>query len=92
MKHSTNHTRTIGICEAARQLGKSPGTISKYVTANPLLNHGTAGRPKVDLEELRRHRLANINQSRIGSHAGRLFGEGDPPSAAGPIEAPPVAG
>ncbi len=91
MQHATNHTRTIGIREAARQLGKSPGTISKYVAANPVLNHGSEGRPKVDLDELRRHRLANINQSRIGSHASRLLGEGEPPSAAGPIEAPPAA-
>ena len=79
MQRATQHatTRTIGIREAARALGKNPSTLSRYIAANPSLNHGSARRPKVDLDELRRHREANVNPFRSGSHAGRLFGEAD---------------
>lgn len=90
MQHATRHTRSIGIRAAARALGKNPATISRYVAANPALNHGSTGRPKVDLEELRRHRAANLNPSRIGSHAGRLLGEGDQTPVA-TAELPPAA-
>jgi len=79
MQHATPHapTRTVGIREAARALDKSPSTIGRYIAANPVLNHGTAGRPKVDLAELIRHRETHVNPFKSGSHAGRLFGEVD---------------
>ena len=67
----------LSIRGAARRLGKSHSTISRYVAGCPELNHGTAERPLVNVEELRQHRLENLNPSRIGSHAGRLLGEGD---------------
>ncbi len=77
MQHSTHHApvRHLGIREAARALGKAHTTIGRYIAANPVLNHGTAERPKVDLEELRQHRAANVNPFKSGSHAGLLFGQ-----------------
>ncbi len=77
MQHATGRApnRTIGIREAARALGKSPSTIGRYVKMYPELNHGSEGRPKVDLAELRRHREANVNPFRSGSSAGLLVGQ-----------------
>ena len=77
MQRSTRHApnRTIGIREAARALEKSPSTIGRYVKMYPELNRGSEGRPKVDLEELRRHREANVNPFQSGSHAGLLVGQ-----------------
>ncbi len=80
----------LSIRGAARRLGKSHSTISRYVQGCPGLNHGTAERPLVNVEELRRHRAANLNPSRIGSHAGRLLGEGDQTPVAA-AELPPAA-
>ncbi len=71
--HAT--TRTVGIREAARALGKSPSTIGRYVKAHPEINRGSEGRPKVDLDELIRHREATVNPFQSGSHAGQMFGE-----------------
>ncbi len=65
----------LSIRGAARRLNKSHSTISRYVQAHPELNRGTAERPMVNAEELRQHRLENLNPSRIRSHAGRLLGE-----------------
>ncbi|MCZ6588384.1 MAG: hypothetical protein O7B24_10630 [Alphaproteobacteria bacterium] len=80
----------VSIRSAARQLGKSHSTISRYVQGCPELNRGTAERPLVNVEEVRRHRLENLNAARIGNHAGRLFGAGEaPPPAATGTEAPP---
>ena len=81
MHHPLHHapfdtmTKILSIRGAARQLGKSHSTICRYVQAHPALNRGTARRPLVDLEELRRHRASNIDAARIGSHAGLLLGE-----------------
>lgn len=67
----------IGVCAAARELRRHHSTVSRYVKSHPELNHGTDKRPKVDLDEFRRHHALNTNAARHGSHAGRLFGEGD---------------
>jgi len=77
MHRLTHHAPAhhLSIREAARQLGFVHTTISRYVRRFPELNRGSKGRPAVDLDELRRHREANVNPFRIGSHAGRLFGE-----------------
>ena len=73
----------VSIRSAARQLGKSHSTISRYVQAYPELNRGTGARPMVNAEEVRQHRATYINSSRVGRHAGRLLGEGEsPPPAA----------
>ncbi len=51
-----------------------------------LLNHGSEGRPKVDLEELRRHRAANLNPAPRGRQAAKLLAEA--PAATGADAAP----
>ena len=79
MQRATNHAtnRTVGVREAARALGKSPSTISRYLKEFPDLNLGSRTRPKIDVDVLRRHREANVNPFRSGSSAGRVFGEVD---------------
>ncbi|MCZ6858927.1 MAG: hypothetical protein O7I42_01370 [Alphaproteobacteria bacterium] len=92
MQHTTRHTRTIGIRAAARALARDPATISRYVAANPVLNHGSTGRPRVDLDELRRHRAANLNPAPRGRQAAKLLAEAEAPLAAGPVgDSPPPA-
>ena len=88
MHHAPSHAplRHLGIREAARQLGLAHTTISRYIAANPVLNHGTAGRPKVDLDELRRHRAANLNPAPRGRQAAKLLAEA--PAATGADAAP----
>ncbi len=77
MQRATNHatSRTVGIREAARALDKSPSTIGRYLKDHPELNRGSERRPKVDLDELRRHREANVNPFLSGSSAGLLVGQ-----------------
>ena len=68
----------LGVREAARALGLNASTVSRYLRDHPDLNHDPdAPRPKVDVEEFRQHRADYTNPARRGSHAGRLFGEGD---------------
>ena len=81
--------KNLGIRDAARRLGLAHTTVGRYFRANPELNRGSRGRPRVDLDELRRHRSANINPAMRGSRAGRLLGEGDPDPAVF-AEAPPA--
>ena len=64
----------VGIREAARRLGVSAPTISRYIQKHPELNQGN-GSPKVDFEELKAHRASNVNPAMSGNHAGRLMGE-----------------
>ncbi len=92
MHHAPSHAplRHLGIREAARQLGLAHTTISRYIAANPVLNHGTAGRPKVDLNELRRHRAANLNPAPRGRLAAKLLAEA-PAAATGPANTPNYA-
>ena len=66
----------VGVVAAARALETEHSTVSRYVKSNPELNHGTGRRVKIDLVEYTRHRAANVNPARLGSHAGRLLGEG----------------
>lgn len=68
----------VGVRAAARSLDLNPSTVSRYLKDFPELNQGDEAGPKVDPEALRRHRLANINQARSGSHAGLLLDEGAP--------------
>lgn len=69
-------TDLVGIREAARALGVSPSTISRYVSSHPELNRGTPEQPAVALEELRAHRAQNVNGLKSRSHAGELFDDG----------------
>ena len=72
-------TDLVGIREAARALGRSPSTITRYLQTNPELNRGTPDQPAVDLGELRAHRDQNVNHLKSRSHAGELFDESDGP-------------
>lgn len=67
----------IGVCAAARDLGRHHSTVSRYLKDHPELNHGSETRPKVDVAALRRHRPENVNAARRGPYAGRLIGESD---------------
>lgn len=58
---------------AAKMLGLSHSTVSRYVRDHPELNHGDDRGPLVDPDELERHRASNVNQVMAGNHAGRLF-------------------
>ena len=69
--------RLLGVRAAARALGLNPSTVSRYLKDHPELNRGSDTRPLVDLNELRRHRAANIDAGRSGNHAGLLLGQGD---------------
>jgi DNA-binding transcriptional ArsR family regulator len=44
----------VGVNEAARQLGVSPSTVSRKLSAGAIPNRGTRDRPLVDLDEARR--------------------------------------
>jgi hypothetical protein len=50
----------MGVRDAARELGVSHSTISRYLGRYGELNHGAPGHPLVNLEELRGHRDENI--------------------------------
>ena len=88
-------TNLIGVVAAARELGLHHSTVSRFVKSHPNLNRGSEKRPKIDVEEYRRHHADFTNPLRRESHAGRLFGEGGPagagPGAAGESrEGPPT--
>ncbi len=76
--HAPNHH--LGVREAARRLGLAHTTVGRYVRSHPELNHGSQVRPRVDLDELRRHRAANLNPAPRGRKAAKLIAEGDPDS------------
>ena len=82
-------TDVIGVRAAARALGLNASTVSRYLKDHPDLNLGSETRPKVDVEELRRHRANNTNPAHRGSYAGRLVGEGNGFDAA-PGSAQPI--
>lgn len=65
----------VGVRAAAKVLKLNPSTVSRYLQDHPALNLGNATRPKVDVEQLRRHRDENVDPARRGSHAGRVFGQ-----------------
>ncbi len=69
--------RLLGVRAAARALEVNPSTVSRYLKDHPELNHNSAARPMVDLEELRQHRVENLSAARRGSYAGRLIGKSD---------------
>jgi len=54
-------TELVNVSQAARALGLSKSTVSRYLGGYPELNRGTDKRPLVDLEELRRHRADNVH-------------------------------
>jgi hypothetical protein len=74
----------VGVRAAAKMLKLNPSTVSRYLQDHPALNLGNTTRPKVDVEQLRRHRDENVDPARRGSHAGQLMGEGDAARATGP--------
>lgn len=84
-------TDLVGIREAARAVGLSPSTISRYVANNPELNRGTPEQPAVVLGELRAHRAQNVNQLKSRNHAGELF-DADPVGGGEAIEETAPAG
>lgn len=60
----------LGVCAAAAALGCHASTISRYLKDFPDLNQGSKGRPKIDVDALRRHRQATTNPSQQrGRHA-----------------------
>lgn len=64
----------VSLSAAAGALGLNKSTISRYLDKYPELNRATPGAPpRVDVEELRRHREAHVDAARAGSHAGRLI-------------------
>lgn len=66
------------VTEAAKALGVNKSTISRYVAANPELNHAEAGKPPaVDIDELSAHRGNTVNKLMSGNHASDLIDEGD---------------
>lgn len=77
----------MGVREAARAINVNASTITRYLRQHPELNRGGAGRPLVDLDELKRHRTENVNAVMSGNHGGRLLGE--PPAVAPPPEPEP---
>lgn len=58
---TTHQAPLLGIREAAKAIGVSHITVSRYLQRYPELNHGTEARPLVKLEELRWHRRENID-------------------------------
>lgn len=82
--------RHLGIREAARQLGLAHTTIGCYLRSHPELNRGSAARPMVDLEELRRHRAQHVHPALRGLKASKVLAGGDAPASAA-SDAPPAA-
>lgn len=65
----------LGISEAARRLGLHKSVLSRYVAANPDLNHALAGPPKVVISEVQAHREQTVNPAKAGNHAGMMQDE-----------------
>ncbi|MDF1627021.1 MAG: hypothetical protein P1U84_12120 [Parvibaculaceae bacterium] len=51
----------VGVSQAAKELGVSHSTISRYLRSYPELTIGVGRRKKVDLAELQRHRQENLS-------------------------------
>ena len=81
----------LGVRAAARAVGLSPSTVSRYLRDNPQLNLGDEMHPKITVASLQHHRLENLNAARRGSWAGRLLGEGRGDGPASAAEPPPAA-
>lgn len=78
MSVTTEPGGPVGVRAAAQALGVSPSTVSRYLQEYPILNlAGDGQRPKVDPDDLRRHRAMTLDPAYRGSHAGLLMGEGD---------------
>lgn len=88
MSVTTEPGGPVGVRAAAQALGVSPSTVSRYLQEYPILNlAGDGQRPKVDLDDLRRHRAMTLDPAYRGSHAGLLMGEGDgKPKARAPMD------
>ncbi len=78
----------LGVCAAAAALGCHASTISRYLKDFPDLNQGSKGRPKIDVDVLRRHRAQNTNPTPRGHQAGKMLAEGGEPTIVA-AEAPP---
>ena len=88
MSVTTEPGGPVGVRAAAQALGVSPSTVSRYLQEYPILNlAGDGQRPKVDPDDLRRHRAMTLDPAYRGSHAGLLMGEGDgKPKARQPMD------
>lgn len=64
--------RIVRISAAARELGLDKSTISRYVRAHPELLRSDGQRKGVVLDELRRHRAANVNEAKSANHIGGI--------------------
>lgn len=62
----------LNLSQAARALGITNKAIRKHFQRAPELNHGTPGRPKVNLKELRDWRNANVNPAKRNGDAAHL--------------------
>ena len=82
----------IGVRGAARVLGLSPSTISRYLKNHPELDLGGEDTPMVNVATLRAHRAANLSPAPRGRLASKLLATGEaPPPATGENASPSYA-
>ena len=62
----------VGVSQAAKALGLNKSTISRYLKDHPHLLRSDGRRPAVDLDELRAHRGATVNEAKSDNFAGGL--------------------
>jgi|GEM_PF-2749900 len=67
--------KLVTITQAAKAIDVHKSTLSRYVSANPKLNHQTEEgcAPLVDVDEVLEHRAENLDQSKSGNRAGAPF-------------------
>jgi len=82
--------KLLNLTQASKELGVTRRAIRKHFSDAPELNHGTAHRPQVDLEELRAWRQANCSDAKRHGSASHLAGSGDGASVDSGEDVPPV--
>ncbi len=81
----------IGIRGAARTLGLSPSTISRYLKIHPELDLGGEAHPMVNIDALRRHRAQHVHPAARGIKAARLLAAGGGEVTPAPADLPLAA-
>ena len=89
--NSNKTTDPIGVRGAARALGLSPSTVSRYLKSYPELDLGGEAQPMVDVDALRRHRAQNVHPAARGIKAARLLAAGGGEVTPAPADLPLAA-
>jgi hypothetical protein len=89
--NSNKTTNPIGVRGAARALGLSPSTVSRYLKSHPELDLGGESQPMVDVDALRRHRAQHVHPAARGIKAARLLAAGGGEVTPAPADLPLAA-